>query len=465
MNKARWGHAGLAVVVATMTARPALGASPDTPAPGVFSAQDRLPRQAALGFVARVEGPKLIVEGVESGSRAEAAGLRSGSRLTRINGEPVLNPEAGRLTLTRLRAEQPVHLTVDNDDETASVRFRPGPKALESMPGASSRYGSVRVDAKTRLRAILSAPRDRSGPLPLLLFTQWVSCGSIEYVQGSEAREILASLAARSGLALVRVERSGTGDSEGVPCRALDYDTEVAHYIEAFTQILKSPRVDPSVVFIYGSSLGSTSAPLVAEALASRGFRIGGIVVQGGGAETYYERMLTFDRQYLERRPEGWDPARIHDEILQRVRFHYEYLVKARHPDAVAQDSAEMAKIRQDIRGLGAVDHYGRPFAWHQQAAARNFLGAWVKLNAPALVVFNDFEQFEARYGHRSIVDVLNRMRPGSARLVVQPRVGHSNRTYTSIHDAYAGADGRPAWKETAELILDWLREIRSPAS
>ena len=47
---------------------------------------------------------------------------------------------------------------------------------------------------------------------------------------------------------------------------------------------------------IYGSSLGSTTAPLVAQ-----GKKVAGIIVQGGGAVTYLERMINFDRLYLER--------------------------------------------------------------------------------------------------------------------------------------------------------------------
>ncbi|MEM8659795.1 MAG: MerR family transcriptional regulator [Pseudomonadota bacterium] len=66
------------------------------------------------------------------------------------------------------------------------------------------------------------------------------------------------------GLAKVRVERAGSGDSEGPPCSKLDYDTEVAHYIAVFTKLLNNPLLNSEEVFVFGSSLGSTTAPLVA---------------------------------------------------------------------------------------------------------------------------------------------------------------------------------------------------------
>ncbi len=335
-------------------------------------------------------------------------------------------------------------------------------QASESMPGVSSHYGVIEVDDGSRLQSIITLPEGDSSPRHPLLFTQWVSCGSLEYREGSNARELLAALARDSGLALVRVERTAL-DGSGPACEELDYDTELAHYVQAFTQLLEDERVDASRVYVYGSSLGSTTAPLVAAQLQDAGFDIAGIMVQGGGAVTYYERMFNFERIYLERRPNDVDPADIHDELLQRVKFQYEYLVEGRHPDEVAKDSDEMARIRNDILGMGETDHYGRPFAWHQQAASHNFLAAWARVDAPALVVFNAFDQFEARHGHKLIADTVNRLRPGTATYVERPNIGHSDNRFSSIDEAYTRRGGTPAWQEAAEIMTNWLRELHHP--
>ena len=347
------------------------------------------------------------------------------------------------------------------DDPLARADDRP----LEQIPGVVTAYGSAQTSDGVRLRTLIAVPEGTTAPLNPLLFTQWVSCGSIEYRTGSGAREILATLARESGLALVRVDRAGAGDSEGPTCDELDYDTEVQHYIDAFDQVLKSGLVDPSAVYLYGSSLGATTAPLVADALQSRGYDIAGIAVQGGGALTHFERMLTFDRLYLERRPDAVAPEAVHDEMRARARFHVEYLINGRDPDDVAADGPEMAAVRADVRGLGEADQYGRPFAWHQQAARRNFLAAWARVEAPVLVIFNTFDQFETRAGHALIVDAVNRLRPGTATLVEQPGVGHSNRRFDSLETAYAGEGGEPVWDETAATLADWFQARRRQAA
>ena len=160
-------------------------------------------------------------------------------------------------------------------------------------------------------------------------------------------------------------------------------------------------------------------------------------------------------------RPDDVAPETIHDEIVARAKFQYEYLINDRHPDEIAQDSPAMAAVRADVRGMGEDNQYGRPFAWHQQAAKHNFLAAWAAIDAPVLVIFNEFEQFEMRYGHKIITDVVNRLRPGTATFVEQENIGHSNTRYDTIVDAYLDNGGEPAWEGTADIIVDWLQEVQ----
>lgn len=337
---------------------------------------------------------------------------------------------------------------------------RDADRPLESIPGVTSHYGMVETSNGARLRTIITVPDGADAPLHPIIFTQWVSCGSVEYREGG-SRGILGKLAQESGLSLVRVERSSDGDSVGPACDELDYDTEVAHYVEAYQALLQDERLDASKVYVYGSSLGSTTAPLVAKTLQDNGYNIAGVAIQGGGAETYYERMLTFDRLYLERRPEEIAPEDIHDEMIRRAKFHYEYLINDRDPEEIAEDSEAMALARAGIRGMEDGAHYGRPYAWHQQAAKHNFLAAWATLEAPVLVIYNEFDQFEAQYGHQVIADMVNRLRPETATFVVQENIGHSNDRFATVEDAYVWRDGEPAWGQTAGVILSWLDDIR----
>lgn len=336
--------------------------------------------------------------------------------------------------------------------------FRAEQKQLAISNGIETVYTSALTVDGVRLRAMISRPLGTNKPLKPLLFTQWVSCGSLEFNPNSSSLNILANLARESGLALVRIERSGSGDSEGVPCEQLDYDTEVSHYIDAFDQLLNHQWLNKSEVAIYGSSLGSTTAPLVAVGLQLKGHKVNKLAVQGGGSISHLERMINFDRIYLERRPNAIDPREIHEEMQNRIVFQTEYLVKGRHPDDIAKDSEAMARVRSNTLGLGEVDHYGRPYAWHQQAAKRDFLEAWLTLDADVLVIFNEFDQYESLHGHALTVEMVNRANPGRAILKVQPNMGHSNWRYQDKISAYLDEGGTRAWQTTASELVSWFK-------
>ena len=326
-------------------------------------------------------------------------------------------------------------------------------KPLEVTAGLETEYGSVRTSDGYRLRTILTRPSGSSTRLPALFHTQAVSCGSLEFPP--DVPTTLRQLALRSGYALIRVERAGTGDSEGPDCSALDYDTEVRHYREAFDQLARHAWVDPARIVIYGSSLGSTTAPLVAQ-----GKRVAGLVVQGGGAQTYLERMLHFDRLWFERSGK-FRPEQVHGLMLRSIRFQQLYLLGKQRPDQIERDHPDLKGVWESLRGTAeAPPHYGRPYAWHWQAAEKNFLAAWASIAAPVMVVYGEYEQFEPRHGHRMIVETINALRPGTAKFLEIPKADHSLRIYPSAVAAYREEGGVTNRELLVAPVLDWLKTI-----
>lgn len=167
---------------------------------------------------------------------------------------------------------------------------------------------------------------------------------------------------------------------------------------------------------------------------------------------------MTFDRINLERR-ENRDFTTIQEEMSDRILFQTEYLLKGRHPDAIAGDSEALARVRNDILGLGEYEHYGRPFAWHLQAARHDFLEVWLEVAAPALVAYAEFDVFEGRHRHQVIVEVLNRRHPGLAEYFALPNINHFNDFHTDADQAYFRAEGVVAIDLLASHMVKWLEK------
>lgn len=429
-----------------------LGALPGSPLAGAVRIEGDLPRRAEPGFALRSVDGGLVVRRVVEGSPAALAGLREGDRLLAIGGHAVDSPAAGGELVRGLDGGRPASFAISRAGRSMEIAFTPSPLPLEDLQGLETVYGVVETAEGARLRTVVTRPAGASGPLPAIFFTQWVSCDGIEPIAGGNHLQLLRVLAQRSGAVLLRVDRSAGGDSEGPGCHQLDYETELAQYRQAFDALTARPEVDRSRVVIFGNSLGSTLAPLLA---AER--EVAGVAVSGGGALTYFERLLAFDRLGFELG--GTPPA----EIDRRLRHHAEFLSLYLHhdedPAEIARRRPELAAVWSAMRGTGDGTHYGRPFAWHRQLARRDLLAAWSRVGAPVLVVYGEYDQFEPPHAHRAAVAMLERLRPGQARAVEIAQMNHFYDVHPTAVDAAAGRHGQPAYELAAGAILGWLRD------
>lgn len=413
-----------------------------------------LPRRADIGFSVSASDNRLTIKEIKIESAASRAGLIAGDVILSMNGKSYEHDFEARDQLRRLNGEEEVQITVQRMGSEMQFNFVPDAVPFVDVDNAITIYDVLDTKDGSRLRTALSHRQDLSKPMPLVVLIQWVSCGIVTDDMQAELKAVMESLP----LAIYRVERSSDGDSEGPACHELDYNTEIRHYTAAVLEIARNRIIDRSRVYLYGSSLGSTVAPLVAQELKRKGLQVAGIIVQGGGALTHVERMINFDRINLERRDDR-NFRSIHEEMISRIVFQTEYLLKGRHPDEIARDSDTMARVRNDILGLSKHTHYGRPFAWHQQAAGHDFLEAWLDVAAPSLIAFAEFDQFEMEHGHRLIAEVLNREYPGIADYVMLPNINHFNDFHTDIDQAYFRAEGVPAIKLLALHMVQWLRK------
>jgi pimeloyl-ACP methyl ester carboxylesterase len=136
------------------------------------------------------------------------------------------------------------------------------------------------------------------------------------------------------------------------------------------------------------------------------------------------------------------------------------YLLGQKTPEQVAAERPDLARVWPRIRGgAEAPPHYGRPYAWHWQAAQKNFLDAWSDIDAPVFVAYAEYDQFEPQQSHQVIVDTVNRMRPGSARFLILEGLDHSLQRFPDEFAAYRGEGGKPGRDAFLVSVIAWLGE------
>ena len=169
--------------------------------------------------------------------------------------------------------------------------------------------------------------------------------------------------------------------------------------------------------------------------------------------------MIGFDRLNLERSGK-YRPDQVHGEMLRRIRFQTHYLLEKKTPAQVVAAHPDLSGVWESLLGTDEKPHYGRPHAWHWQAAEKDFLGAWSRIEAPVMVVFGEYEQFEMRHGHRLIVDTVNGLRPGTASWLEIPKAGHDLRIYPDIKSAYAFSRSERRTDLFLDPVIAWIKQV-----
>jgi len=328
-------------------------------------------------------------------------------------------------------------------------------RALERIAGLDSHYGVLHTAKGARLRTILTRPAGTSGRLPAILFVQWLSCDSIELPEKQQDgwSRMLRRLAQDSGMAMMRTEKAGVGDSEGGPCERLDYETELSHHRAALAALRRSEHVDASGIVVLGASMGGNMAPLVAA-----GEPVAGVMIWGGGARSWFERMLAFERRAKEF---SAVPAAELDSYLRSLqRFLVAYLLDRKDPATIAREQPALANVWGQIVGTGDGSHYGRPFAFHQQAAAQDWAAAWERVEAPVLALYGEFDWFEDAAGHRLVADIVNRRAPGRGEFVQIAATDHHFERFGGARSAFRGTGGAVNSDAAVDAMLRWLRAL-----
>ena len=221
--------------------------------------------------------------------------------------------------------------------------IRPAATKESPIEGVSTTRGWIEVSDDYRMRSYLTHPQGADRKLPLVYCVQWLSCDTIEISDGNNGwTQMLRGVAQGGDYLFARVDKVGVGESEGGPCSELDYETALRHHREAMTQLMARDNVDPDRVVVFGASMGSTMAPLLADSLD-----VAGVAVWGGGAVTWLERLMAFDRNALEYG--GTDPAAVADAMSANVAFYKKYLLDEKTPEQIIAANPDMKAIADGI--------------------------------------------------------------------------------------------------------------------
>jgi alpha-beta hydrolase superfamily lysophospholipase len=406
-------------------------------------AADRLPRHAVLG-ASVIEKGGVRINWIRAGSPAERGGLRPDDVIVSLDGREVQTPAE---FVSRIKSEPtgrpiPFEIRRGGAELPLNVTLEAAPD--EHDPQVDTFYESILVDGALR-RTLMTMPKRTAAPRPAVLIIGGIGCYSIDNATDpQDAYMRLAHDLGRKGLAALRLEKSGIGDSQGPPCMTVDFASEMHSYDVALRTLERDPRVDSRRVYVFGHSIGSLIAPRLANSGA-----VAGVVVAEAVGRNWIEYELWNLRRQLELA--GDPPEQVDAKLaVKEVCMHRLLIEKEAEP-----------RIEKTEPACKDVNLYPAPASYLQQVAALNIAEPWTKLAAPLLAIYGTADFVTAEADHRRIVDIVNGRRPGGATLKLVDGMDHRLDAAGTPQEAYdmrvkQGRSG-PYEERFSAAILEWL--------
>ncbi|MEO8148271.1 MAG: PDZ domain-containing protein [Bacteroidia bacterium] len=373
-----------------------------------------LPRSASFGALVRdlndSSGIALKLSGlsgthiekVVAGSSAQRAGFTANDVLISMDGEQIKNTNHFLELLKKHHGGDKVKIGYYRKSKLKETTMILLPKQIETSDDYDIIYSSL-LSGSNHLRTIITRPKGGS-IYPAVLIVGGVGCYSIDNPSITEILSIKmwSDSLTRNGFVTIRIEKTGMGDSKGIPCNECDFNTEKQAFLDGLKQLKSLSYVDKENIFIAGFSIGGVIAPLIAQQEPVKGIIVYGTV---GRNWLEYELDNSLRQQLLEDLPA--------DSIDRYMRAEYIRLyglfVEKKAPEQIIKEHPE-TKSHLYI--------YPMRIEYFQQVADVNIRELWMNTKAKVLAMHGSSDFVSSATEHKLIAEIVNHYNPGNATYV-----------------------------------------------
>ena len=407
------------------------------------SAQE-LPRRNSFGAAVNPDPQGIRVSTVVAGSPAAQAGLRVGDVIIAMGTRAISNSADFLQTLRSALAATPLTIAILRADVRQQLEVTLEPVAEESDPRVDTIYSAISVGGSLR-RTLISMPKGASRRLPAVLLIGGIGCYSVDNpADRNDPYRRFARDLSKAGLIVMRIEKSGIGDSQGTPCFETDFDSETEMYVAGLAALEKTAHVDPDKVFLFGHSIGT----LIAPRLAVKDSVAGIVVAEAVGINWFEYELANLRRQSV---LGGDSPAQTDDLLRSKEVCMHRLLIEHQSEESIETSMPECKKRNS----------YPVAAPYMQEVMLLNVAEPWTQVRVPVLAVYGTADFVTAETEHQRIVDIVNRANPNSATLTLIQGMDHHLEIMGTPQRAYEQRveqhkDG-PYAEDLSDQVAKWL--------
>jgi pimeloyl-ACP methyl ester carboxylesterase len=340
-----------------------------------------------------------LIQKVIAGSSAQRGDFTVNDVLVSMDGETIENTSRFLELLKKHHGGDEVKISFYRKSKLKVTTMVLLPKQIETSVDYDIIYSSV-LSGSNHLRTIITRPKGGS-IYPAVLLVAGVGCYSIDNPSLTEILSVkmwVDSLT-RNGFVTIRVEKTGMGDSKGIPCNECDFNTEKQGFLDGLKQLKSLPYVDKGNIFIAGFSIGGVIAPLIAQQEPVKGIIVYGTV---GRNWLEYELENTLRQQALENRPADSLDLYMRAEYIRL----YGLLVEKKLPQQIIKEHPETT---------ANFFKYPMRIEYFQQVADVNIRELWMNTKGKVLAMHGSSDFVSSATEHKLIAETVNHYNPGNA--------------------------------------------------
>ncbi|MBK9258394.1 MAG: alpha/beta fold hydrolase [Polyangiaceae bacterium] len=415
-----------------------------------------LPRRAFLGFELRARRSSddgrggIEVLRVTPEGAAARAGVCPGDRLVQVNDHEVSDPRELAHHVRTLEAGKPLRFVVDRAGEKRTLVGEASPLPIERVANADVHLEHITV-FEHRQRLLLTTPIGAKPPFTAVLYLQGLGTQSCELSTDPDEplRKLIEGFSA-SGLATLRVERSGAGDSEGPSIQNTNFFAEIAAYRAALDFLAHEPIIKN--VILFGHSVGGMIAPV----LAGEGANLAGIAVFGTSALRWVDCIVRATRR--QRQLAGMSGEELEEYVADWAEMHTEVCRGGHLPFQVFATRPHLGWMVGS--GCHGETMFGRHASFFQELERMDLVALWKTVRTNVLVMHGEYDWACGPDEGRALADAVAEVDAARVQFVELSAVGHDMRRHASIEESYA-SPRKGQWDErVVETFLKWAEEI-----
>lgn len=240
-----------------------------------------------------------------------------------------------------------------------------------------------------KLSVIINKPNGEDKK-PAILFIPGYTCSSVDGLTENHPYGRIVRAFSDAGFVVVRVEKSGLGDSQNTPdCSSTTLYDEVESFQAGFDKMKSLPYVDTNNLFLFGHSMGGVIAPAL-----SADNKVKGTIVYGTTAKSWFEYQLEMNR--LQLKLAKLPPLEYEEKCRIQSEIAFEYFIQKKSLNEIANDSKKGEILKTDWMYDGNDMIFERNQEYWRQIQDYPLLDNWKKTSGKVLVLFGeaDFQAF-----------------------------------------------------------------------